>query len=165
MPAAREHGIPHRSPTVGGRMALGPIVGRSEELLALDHALEELDEGHASALAILGEPGIGKTRLLRELADRGEQGGYLVLAGSASEPERDLPFSPFVHALDDYLESLDPRRLSALDDDVQAELAHVFPALTPLGKRRKVALQHERYRSHRAVRVLLEQLAGPKGLV
>jgi ATP/maltotriose-dependent transcriptional regulator MalT len=146
-------------------MALGPIVGRSEELLALDHALEELNEGRPSALAILGEPGIGKTRLLRELTDRGEQCGYVVLAGSASEPERDLPFSPFVHALDDYLESLDPRLLSALDDDVQAELAHVFPALTPLGKRRKVALQHERYRSHRAVRVLLEQLAEAKGLV
>jgi ATP/maltotriose-dependent transcriptional regulator MalT len=143
----------------------GRLVGRFEELVSLEHALVGLEGGHPSTLAILGEPGIGKTRLLRELADRGEQRGYLVLAGSASEPERDLPFSPFVHALDEYLESLDPQRLSTLDDDVQAELAHVFPSLTPLAKRHKVALQHERYRSHRAVRVLLEQLAEPKALV
>jgi ATP/maltotriose-dependent transcriptional regulator MalT len=143
----------------------GRLVGRFDELASLEHALEDLAGGRSSALAILGEPGIGKTRLLRELADRGERRGYLVLAGSASEPERDLPFAPFVHALDEYLESLDPRRLSTLDDDVQAELAHVFPSLTPLARNHKVALQHERYRSHRAVRMLLEQLAEPKSLV
>jgi ATP/maltotriose-dependent transcriptional regulator MalT len=142
-----------------------PFVGRSEELVSLEHALNELADGRSRTLAILGEPGIGKTRLLRELAVRGEQRGYLVLVGTASEAERDLPFSSFVDALDEYLESLDSQRLSILDDDVQAELAHVFPALTQLAKRDKLALQHERYRSHRAVRALLEELAGVRPLV
>src|SRR5262249_20776983 len=59
----------------------------------------------------------------------------------------------------------DPKRLAALADDVQAELAHVFPSLSSLGRGRRVALQHERYRSHRAVRALLEQLAETKPLV
>ena len=44
----------------------------------------------------------------RELAARAELRGHLVLSGSASELERDLPFSVFVHALDEYVESLDP---------------------------------------------------------
>ena len=35
-------------------------------------------------------------------------------------------------ALDEYVESLDAERLSTLDDDVQAELAHVFPSLSAL---------------------------------
>ena len=63
------------------------------------------------------------------------------------------------------MESLDPNLLSPLDDDVRAELAHVFPVLLALGGGRAVALQHERYRSHRAVRALLEHLAQPRPLV
>ena len=143
----------------------GPLVGRADELVALDQVLDELNRGPSSAIELVGEPGIGKTRLLSELAARAELRGHLVLSGSASELERELPFSVFVHALDEYVESLDPNLLSNLDDDVQAELAHVLPSLSPLTTGRAVALQHERYRSHRAVRALLEQLAHTRPLV
>ena len=142
-----------------------PLVGRAEELTSLEHLLDELDRGLPAAVELVGEPGIGKTRLLAELAARAELRGSLVLSGSASELERELPFSVFVHALDEYVESLDPDQLSTLNDDVQAELGHVFPALSCLGAGRAVALQHERYRSHRAVRALLEQLAQTRPLV
>jgi DNA-binding CsgD family transcriptional regulator len=70
-----------------------------------------------------------------------------------------------VDALDEYVAGLEPGRLSVLDDAVQAELAHVFPSLSALAAGREVALQSERYRSHRAVRQLLEQLAAPTPLV
>jgi ATP/maltotriose-dependent transcriptional regulator MalT len=141
------------------------LVGRVGELELFEQTLDELDRGCSGAIELAGEPGIGKTRLLRELAARAERRGYLVLSGSASEFERDLPFSVFVDALDEYLEGLEPHRLAVLDDDVQAELAHVFPSLSALALGRAVALQHERYRSHRAVRALLESLAAPKPLV
>src|SRR5262245_40870638 len=42
---------------------------------------------------------------------------------------------------------------------------HVFPSLSALGRGRAAALQHERYRSHRAIRLLLEQLATTKPFV
>jgi ATP/maltotriose-dependent transcriptional regulator MalT len=142
-----------------------PLVGRADELAALQEALDELEGGRPGAIALLGEPGIGKTRLLRELTVRADQRSDIVLAGSASELERDLPFSVFVDALDEFLASVDSNRLSALDDDVQAELAQVFPSLASLARGREVALQHERYRSHRAVRALLEQLAEAAPLV
>src|SRR6266542_3288183 len=112
-----------------------------------------------------GEPGIGKTRLLRELAARAEARGHIVLSGSASELERDLPFSVFVDTLDEYVAGLEPRRLGVLDDQVQAELAHVFPSLWALAGGREVAPQHERHRSHRAVRELIERLAAPTPLL
>ncbi|HYT78758.1 MAG TPA: AAA family ATPase, partial [Actinomycetota bacterium] len=84
-----------------------------------------------------GEPGIGKTRLLRELAARAEARGHIVLSGSASELERDLPFSVFVDTLDEYVAGLEPRRLGVLDDQVQAELASVCPeGGSPVGRRR-----------------------------
>ena len=141
------------------------LVGRAHELDALEQLLEELERGPPAAIELVGEPGIGKTRLLSELAARAELRGHLVLSGSASELERELPFSVFVHALDEYVGSLDPNLLSTLDGDVEAELAHVLPSLSALAAGRAVALQHERYRSHRAVRALLEHLAQTKPLV
>src|SRR6478735_2135266 len=141
------------------------FVGRAEELGSLDRALGELDSGGSAATLLVGEPGIGKTRLLAEVATRADARGHLVLSGSASELERDLPFSVFVDALDEYVRGLGPSRFVALDDDVRSELAHVFPSLTALASGRRVALQHERYRSHRAVRSLLEELASTQPLV
>jgi ATP/maltotriose-dependent transcriptional regulator MalT len=142
-----------------------PLVGRAEELESLERLLDELERGPPAAIELVGAPGIGKTRLLCELASRAELRGHLVLSGSASELEQELPFSVFVHALDEFVESLDGNHLSTLDEDVRAELAHVFPSLSALADGRAVALQHERYRSHRAVRALLERLAQTRPLV
>ena len=141
------------------------FVGRAEELAAFDQALGEVDQGIPSAIVLIGEPGIGKTRFLAEFAHSADQNGRLILAGSASELERDLPFSVFVDALDEYLRGLSPDRLAGLEKDVRTELSHVFPSLSALGTASGVALQHERYRSHRAVRALLEELAKTRSLV
>ena len=97
---------------------------------------------------------------------RADARGQLVLSGSASELERDLPFWVFVDALDEYVQGLDPRRLDALDDDVR-DRARDGPPVA-VGARTgtaTAALQHERYRSHRAVRELLELLASTQPLV
>ena len=135
-----------------------PLVGRGAQLEALDAALGSARRGFV-AVEVLGEPGMGKTRLLAELEARADAHGSLVLTGSASELERDLPFGVFVDALDEYLYGLDPRRLASLDDATRAALVQIFPAL------RGTAGSDERYRLHRAVRALLEELAGPKPLV
>ena len=141
------------------------LVGRSEESAVLDRVLDAVDAGLPAALELTGEAGIGKSRLLTELATRADARNLLVLAGSGSEFERELPFSVFVDALDDYLRALDPGRFDDLDEDVRAELARVFPSLAAPATSRGVADGHERYRSHRAVRTLLEELAGRLPLV
>jgi ATP/maltotriose-dependent transcriptional regulator MalT len=141
------------------------LVGRVHELGSFERVLDELDRGRPGAVEVAGPPGIGKTRLLREFAARADARGHLVLSGTASELERDLTFSVFLDALDDFLAGLEPDRLSGLDDQSQGELAHIFPSLSRLADRHELALQHERYRSHRAVRELLERLASPTPLV
>jgi ATP/maltotriose-dependent transcriptional regulator MalT len=141
------------------------LIGRGAELGLIERSLTEVERGEAGALALVGEPGIGKTRLLAELGARAEARGGLVLSGSATELERDLPFSAFVDAIDDYVASVKDVRLSGLEDGVLAELAHVFPSLSGLGRGRALAVQQERYRTHRAVRSLLERLAEPRPLV
>jgi DNA-binding NarL/FixJ family response regulator/tetratricopeptide (TPR) repeat protein len=140
-------------------------VGRADELGSLEQILDELDRGCPGAIEVAGEPGIGKTRLLRELAVRAGARGHLVLSGAASEFEHDQPFSVFVDALDEYVASLKPDRLAVLDRAVQAELGHVFPSLSALAGGHEVAPQSERYRSHRAVRELLKRLAASAPLV
>jgi ATP/maltotriose-dependent transcriptional regulator MalT len=141
------------------------LVGRSAELGSFGDLLPELENGTSAAIVLVGEPGIGKTRLLAELAEQADASGHLVLSGSASELEQDLPFWVFVDALDEYVQGLEPRRLAALADDVRTELAMVFPSLSALATGKEVALQHERYRSHRAVRELLELLASTQPVV
>jgi len=141
------------------------LVGRASEVGAVDGLLTQVARGESAALELVGEPGIGKTRLLAELAARADARGYLVLSGRAGELEVDLPFWVFVDALDEYVHGLDPQRLDDLDDDVRAELATVFPSLAGLATGHRTAIQHERYRSHRAVCTLLEALAQTQPVV
>jgi ATP/maltotriose-dependent transcriptional regulator MalT len=142
----------------------GELIGRGDELERIDAALAGLGDS-AAVVTISGEPGIGKTSLLAELTQRADQQGFLVLTGRSAEFEGQLPFSAFVDALDDYLGSLNPRRFTSLEDEQFAELAHLFPSLVSLGASAPSGLQDERYRSHGAVRGLLEALASEKPLV
>ena len=111
---ARHQGLPlNRAPDGGAvgssgavsNSGVGPTVGRESELEQIDATLDALAAGRSACIALDGEPGIGKTHLLTELRRRAEERGYLVLGGSATEFERDLPFSVWVDALDAYVAS------------------------------------------------------------
>ena len=114
----------------GGRRlaAAMRLVGRERELGALARALERLAGGEAAFLALEGEPGIGKTRLLGELSAQAERRGCLVLGGRATEFERDAPYGPWVDAVEPHLGSLDGPRLRRLAGDDLAPLAVALPA-------------------------------------
>src|ERR671911_3175056 len=114
-------------PSVAARA--DPIVGRRAELEQLDAALEALAGGAPACLAVEGEPGIGKTRLLRELRRRAEQRGDLVLSGSAAEFERDLPYGVWVEALDAYVASQELALSADVDAALLSDLAPVVPSI------------------------------------
>src|SRR5215217_748943 len=134
------------------------LVGRRAEVGAIDRALDAVASGRPGVLEITGEPGIGKSRLIAEACERADERHALALGGRASEFERDMPFGVFVDALDDYLGTLNPRRLQSLGDEVLRELSVAFPALGDDGDG-GMALPSERFRTHRAVRMLLDSLA------
>jgi len=135
-----------------------PTVGRDRELQQLDAALEALADDAPGAVAIEGEPGIGKSRLLRELRDRAEARGQLLLCGSAAEFERSMPFSVWADALNAYVAAQD---LELPDAD---DLAEILPALRRPGAAGS-AVADDRYRAHRALRGLLARLAQDRPLV
>jgi ATP/maltotriose-dependent transcriptional regulator MalT len=140
------------------------LVGRVAELDSLRDVVAGL-EREPAAVVLFGEPGIGKTRLLMELAALADARGCTVIAGSGAELEADLPFAVFVDALDEYVAGLDPRRLESLEDEIGAELARVLPSLSGLARSGEPTLPDERYRAHRAVRELLQRIAATKPLV
>ena len=93
-----------------GRTGRGhDLVGRERELAVLEETLRDACTGTFRTLWISGKPGIGKSRLLAELAQRAEDAGCVVVAGRAAEFERDEVFGVFRDALDDYAGSLSVR--------------------------------------------------------
>src|SRR3954451_5025879 len=98
------------------------LVGRAAQIGTLDGAVEALKREGPAATLLVGDPGIGKTRLLAELAAHADARGHIVLTGSASELEADLPFWVFVDALDEFVAGLEPRHLNGLDEHARAEL-------------------------------------------
>ena len=85
------------------------LVGRAEELGSLDQALGEVDQGTPPRSPSSGSRGSARHVSSPSSPLAPTQNGRLVLAGSASELERDLPFSVFVDALDEYLRGLESR--------------------------------------------------------
>ena len=137
------------------------LVGRASELAELDLGLDRLGAGKPWFVQIAGEPGIGKSRLLLELARRAEERGYLVLAGRAAEFEQDLPFAVLRDACNDYLGSINRQLRASLRADTLSELAAVFPSVgsgagAPAPRQ---GVGEDRYRTHYAIRELLEWLA------
>src|SRR5215467_13068202 len=137
--------------------SLGALAGRQAECEVIDQALARLANGGSQVIELTGDPGIGKTRLLAELARRARQRGLLVLEGRAQHSGGRVPFYALVDALDDHLAGLATCGRQA-DRDA---LGSVFPSLRRPGLE-NVTLVCGRYRLFRAVRALLESLAPPQ---
>jgi len=61
-----------------------PVVGREQELAALETAWEEVTtQRQARLVTVIGDAGVGKTRLVREIMDRLSSRGALILSGRA----------------------------------------------------------------------------------
>ncbi len=122
------------------------LVGRAREREAIAAALRA---GAGAVVAVEGEPGIGKSRLLGHLAAEAEAGGAAVLGARASEFEHDAPYALWTEALD-----LDDRRIARVADPA---------ALDPIVTAAPAAV--DRHRTHRALRDLLERLASRRLVV
>ncbi|MFI0419893.1 AAA family ATPase [Spongiactinospora sp. 9N601] len=146
------------------------LVGREDALRTLARVVEETSEGGFRFVAVVGDPGVGKSRLLGVLADLARRRGLTTLAGRASEFEQEFPLSPLIDALDDHLEpqaAALAERLPATQMDLLAAALPAFADAAPGGPGHPMADDLSglgRYRLYRAVRLLLEELTGPDGL-
>ena len=150
---------------VPSEFGVGTTVGRERELEQIEVALDGLVAGSSACVTIEGEPGIGKTHVLTALRSRAEERGSLVLSGSATEFERDQPFSVWVDALDAYVASQELGLAETWSAELVDELAAIIPSVKPHGGAALGSVADERYRAHRAVRKLLELLAAERPVV
>ncbi|HEY6693069.1 MAG TPA: ATP-binding protein, partial [Solirubrobacteraceae bacterium] len=86
-------------PAVAGRSSMRPFVGRVQELADLVFALEEAASGRGSLVLVTGEPGIGKTRLMSELARVGSERGVRVVTGHCWEEGGAPPYWPWLQVI------------------------------------------------------------------
>ena len=80
-------------------LSTSQFVGRQHELAIIWSQYQVVKTGSARVVLLRGEPGIGKTRLLDEVASYAAQDGVTVLRGGASEAEGMPPYLPFLEAL------------------------------------------------------------------
>jgi DNA-binding CsgD family transcriptional regulator len=105
------------------------LIGREAELAGLLDALADAGEGRPSLAFVAGESGVGKTRLLSELARRARDDGARVLSGECIElGEGELPYAPLVGALRPLVRAGDPALLD-LHEGARRELAALLPGL------------------------------------
>ncbi|RZU53348.1 regulatory LuxR family protein [Krasilnikovia cinnamomea] len=75
------------------------IIGRNAQLDTIERALTEARTGTGSAVFLVGEPGIGKSRLALAAAERAAAAGMHVLRGRGSTVGPTVPFRPLTEAL------------------------------------------------------------------
>jgi DNA-binding SARP family transcriptional activator/class 3 adenylate cyclase len=145
----------------------GAFVGRSEAMAALDQEWAAVSERGLRVVMLAGEPGIGKTRLVREFARMAHERGATVLAGSCHE-ETFVPYQPFVQALRHYIACCTPAELAVQVTPRRAQLAAIVPELedsrSPYGPT-GLGAEQERFRLFEAVSSLLSDAAHLRPLV
>jgi DNA-binding CsgD family transcriptional regulator len=102
------------------------LVGRDAELGQLRAGLR--DRAGTAVLAIVGPPGIGKTRLMHAVAAEARAGGARVLSARAGELERELPFGVVRQLLEPVLVAASPDERDAL---LAGSASLAAPALDP----------------------------------
>ncbi|RIK37526.1 MAG: hypothetical protein DCC58_17865 [Chloroflexi bacterium] len=99
------------SPNPLDRLAGGVFVGREAEATALRAALDDALAGNSQTALLVGEPGIGKTRLAEELGTYAALRGAQVLWGRCYEWEGTPAYWPWVQIIRAYVHERDPQGL------------------------------------------------------
>jgi class 3 adenylate cyclase/tetratricopeptide (TPR) repeat protein len=145
------------------------FVGRNAELESLRHALEGARGGHGQVVAVVGEPGVGKSRLFWEFTHSHRTAEWLVLEGGSASYGKATPYLPLIDILKAYFQieaGDDPRRMHekvtgkvfTLDEALRPALTALFALLeVPVEDAEWLALDppQRRHRTLQALRHLI----------
>ncbi len=119
---------------------LSAFVGRDDEMKVLEEALEQAKEGRGGVIGVVAEPGVGKSRLCHEFAERCRARGIEVYEAQAQAHGEAIPFLPILQMMRAYfgIEDRDSERVARekiagrlllLDADFADDLPLVFDFL------------------------------------
>jgi class 3 adenylate cyclase/tetratricopeptide (TPR) repeat protein len=135
--------------TLRGRFQAGVVrgltrfVGRDQELTTLQHAVAQAGAGHGQVVALVGEAGVGKSRLVYEVVHAHQTQGWRVLESASVSYGKATPYFPVIELLKRYVQvedSDDVRTIRArvtgqvltLDDTLQDTLPALLALLEAL---------------------------------
>jgi class 3 adenylate cyclase len=137
---------------IGSRDALvgraeATLVGRRWEMAALDAIVERAISGRGGVVNVVGPPGIGKSRVAREAAERAANRGVEVVWAFCESHAGDIPFHAATQLLRETRERMragapdaDPQDLLLLDDLLGIAAPEVpLPQIDPDARRRRLA--------------------------
>ena len=134
-PAGTDARAPRPAPAIYSPSATGtacdatPFVGRGNEYGLLIGLVARLTAGTGYTILIEGEPGIGKSRLLREVACYAQAQDLPTLATNCYEIERAMPYQPVIDLVTRALDHVPAAALHSLPPVSLAELAALVPAV------------------------------------
>jgi len=164
-PAAGATARPLARAGLDTRLAESPLVGRDAPLAQAHAALQQAAAGSGQLIAILGETGIGKSRLVEELIAHAAQGKYRILFGRAYESDQILLFGPFVDAFRADELVRDTAVMDALGPVWRAELSTLLPQLAVLPGAPRLPEQVDYRRLFECIAQLLQQLSAHEPLL
>jgi ABC-type transport system substrate-binding protein/class 3 adenylate cyclase len=109
----------------GRPRAGGPLVGREFELTVLERAMDGLRDGRGVIVSVLGEAGIGKTRLVGEIRDR-YAGEVRFVEGRAVSYAQSFPYWPLRDLLREWLGVGASTPETRVRLDLKAQIAQLF---------------------------------------
>ncbi len=124
-PSSGPEGIQGPLFQVQGPRWLTPLVSRTAELSRLKAALENTIRNRSSVVALQGEEGVGKTRLMQEFTTYAQAKGTVVLWGNASEDQ--LPYAPWIEATREYVMHSPSELLRRMLGSNASELVKLVP--------------------------------------
>lgn len=105
-----------------------PFVARERERETLAQRWKQVSQAEVRTVFVAGEPGVGKTRLVAELARSVHNQGAVVAAGRCDE-EVSRPYQPFVEAIRHAITGVAPDRLPGLLGRFAGDLVRLVPEL------------------------------------
>ena len=145
------------------------LIGREPEVASLDAALQRAVAGTGQLALVSGEPGVGKTRLVEELAQHAKGAQAQVAWGRCFEGEGAAAFWPWTQVVTGLIDRCDPEAVRAALAPGAADIAQIvpevkemFPGVEPPPV---VDIDGARVRLYEAVTRLLLRLAGASPLV
>src|SRR4029079_15338196 len=108
------------------------LVGRELQLAAARRVLSRGQEGQGRVAVIVGEAGVGKSRLLRAMTEEAHAAGFFVLHGACFEAERSIPYGPLLDLVRLFATSPSPALVAHVLAPAPGPLVSVFPERRPL---------------------------------
>jgi DNA-binding CsgD family transcriptional regulator len=108
------------------------LIGRDAQVAAVRQLLAHAREGNGRVALIVGEAGVGKSRLLRAMIDEARAQGYFVLQGACFEAERSIPYGPLLDLVRLFASSAPPAVVAHVLAPAANDLVSIFPELQPL---------------------------------